>query len=639
MLRLMRKKAQSWMIKILFAVIIIVFVFFYGYGRRSGARRVIAEVNGTKIMDSLFISKYQKAYQNLARLYQNIYRDQFDEGMIDRVALRERVLNDLIDETLLVQQTEKLGLHVTPQELQAAVHSNPAFQVDGKFSEQRFMAVLQMNQMGVDEFEEMEERSRLITKVTDLITLGGVDVSDQEVFDAYGLANEKINLQFARFNPTTFEKSISTDESELDAYYSKHNTLFEIPPRVQVQYLIFAPDDFLKAVEISPEEIREEYEYNLDEYRVPKRVKVSHILIKVHGDNGEKAVEEAREKAEQILEEAKKGDGFAALARMYSEDKDSARNGGSIGWVKKGEKVPEFAEAAFSLEKGEFAPLVESEDGFHIVKAEDVQEERVESLEEVEGRIRAKLAKFKSRQLAEEETQEAFFSIYETKDLEIYAAQQGKPLMTTGLFSRDEQIKEVGGNLEFNREAFSLEEGAVSSPLEIGGKLYLLKVIKREAARVPAFEDVKEQVREEFVREKAMEKAKAAAEEMLREIKSGKSLAESAGARGLKLEETGFFERGGTYVPKVGPTRAFGKEVFSLSPDRSLLERVVSYGKVFFVMELKEQQKIDMEKFESEKEQYKKRLYAEKRGHIVQQWLESLRKKSEIKIREENVRL
>jgi len=559
--------------------------------------------------------------------------------MIDRIGLRERVLNELIDETLLVQEAERLSIRVSPQELQAAVHSNPAFQVDGKFNEQRFMAVLEINQMSVDEFQEAEERNRLIAKVTDLISLGGVELSDQEIFDAYALENEKINLQFVRFNPTAYEKSVSVDESEMEAFYSEKSALFETPPRVQVQYLVFATGDFLEVVEISPDEIREEYEYSRDEYQVPKRVKVSHILVKAEGDNGEKATEEARKRAEQILEEAERGDDFAALARKHSEDPDSAKEGGSIGWVRKGENVPEFAEVAFSLEKGEIGPLIQSQDGFHIVKVDDVEEARVKGFEEVEGAIRAELAGVKSRQLAEEEAQEAFFSVYETKDLEIYAAQQGKPLKTTGLFSRNERIEEVGGNLEFNNQAFSLEEGEVLSPVEIGGRIYLIKVIKREDSRVPAFEDVKEEVREELVREKAMEKAEAAAEEMLKEIQAGKSLAEAAAARGLTLEETGLFERGSRFVPKVGPTQDLGKEVFLLSLDRALLEKVVSYGKVFFTMELKEEQKVGMEKFESEKERYRKRLYAEKKGQILQQWLKSLKKKAEIEIREENLRL
>jgi len=627
------------MIKVLFGIIIIVFVFFYGYGRRLGRRRVIAEVNGTKIMDTLFTSEYQKAYQNLARLYQSIYKDRFDEGMIDRLALRERVLNDLIDETLVTQEAERLSLRVSREEMQAAVHSTPAFQVDGKFSQQKFLAILQMNEMSVEEFEEKEERGRLITKLTDLIGLGGVEVLDQEVLDAYALENEKINLQFVRFDPTTYEKSVSVsvDESEMEAYYSENNFLFETPPRVQVQYLVFATEDYLEGVEISPEEIREEYEYNLEEYQVPKRVEVSHILLKVEGENGEEAAEETRKRAEQVLEKATKGDDFAALAEEYSEDPVSAKKGGSIGWLRKGDKVPEFAEVAFSLEKGEIAPLIESDEGFHIVKVEDVEEERVKGLEEVKEKIRNELSRAKSRQLAEEEAQEAFFAIFETKDLEIYATQQGKPLKTTGLFSKDERVKEVGGNLDFNRQAFSLQEGEVSSPLEIGGKDYLMKVVKREIPRIPELEEVKEKVREKLLEEKATEKAKSAAEGLLQEVKAGTSLAGSATAGGLKMEETGFFKRGSGYVPKVGPTEALGTEVLSLSPDSPLVDKVMSYGRVFFVMELKEEEKIGMEKFESEKEEYRRKLYAEKRSRLLQQWLDGLRKKSNIKIREANL--
>lgn len=639
MLQLMRKKAQSWMIKVIFGVIIIVFVFFYGYGRKAGKGQVIAEVNGAKIGESLFRSKYQQAYQNLVRLYQSIYKERFNEGMIDRLGLGTRVLNELIDETLLVQEAERLSLRVSPRELQAAIHSNPAFQVEGEFNEQRFMAVLQMSDMSVDEFQEMEERNRLITKLSDLISLGGVELSDQEILDAYALENEKINLQFVRFNPTDYKDSVSVEDSEMEAYYSENSTLFETPPKVQVQYVVFGWDDFLETVEIKPEEIREEYEINRDEYRIPKRVKVSHILITPEGDDGEESVDEARKKAEQILEQAEKGEDFATLAKEHSRDPDSAENGGSIGWVREGERAPEFAEQAFALEKGEIGPLIESEDGFHVVKLDDVEEARVKGFGEVEGEIRAELARAKSRQVAEAKAEEAFFTIYETKDLLSYAAERGLTLKTTGLFSKEERLEGVDGNLEFNGHAFSLEEGEVSSPLEIGGKNYLIKMIKRESPRVPAFEEVKEEVREAVLREKATEKAKAAAEEILEDMKRKKSLTESASEKGLKVDETGYFERGSAYVPQVGPLQDLGQGIFSLSLEKPILEAVVSYGSVFFVMALKEEQKVEMEEFEAEKEQYRQRVYAEKRGRVFQQWLDSLRNKSEIKIREDNLRL
>jgi hypothetical protein len=241
--------------------------------------------------------------------------------------------------------------------------------------------------------------------------------------------------------------------------------------------------------------------------------------------------------------------------------------------------------------------------------------------------------------LVEEEAQEAFFAVYDATDLERYASEKGMSLKTTELFSRNERIKEVMGSPEFNDQAFSLQEGVVSSPLRIGDRLYLIKVIKREDPRIPAFHEVKEKVRKEVLREKAMDRAKSMAEDMLEETKTSKTMAESAMARGLEVEETGLFERSSTYVPEVGPAEHLGKDIFSLSPDSALLDKIVSYGGLFFVMELKEEEETDMEKFESEKEEYSKKLYAEKRGRILRQWLDSLRERSEIKIREENLRL
>jgi peptidyl-prolyl cis-trans isomerase D len=639
MLQLMRKKAQSWMIKVIFGVIIVVFVFFYGYRQKSDRRSVIAEVNGTKIADTVLISEYQKAYQNLVRLYQSIYKDAFDERMIDQIGLRARILNDIIDDTLMRQEAERLSLQVGPEELQAAVSSNPIFQVDGKFNQLRFQTVLQANQVGVDEFWESEERNRLMTKLTNLIGLGGVDLSDQEILNAYVTENEKINLQFIQFKASDYETSVTVNDSEIEAFYAENSTLFEMPPRVQVQYMVFAGEEFVDVVEISPEEVREEYEINLDDYQIPKRVKVSHIFIRRNGEDEDTAEQKARERAEEILERASEGDDFALLARDHSEDPDSVDEGGSIGWVTQGESVPEFAEMALSLEKGEIGPLVESEDGFHIVRVDDVQEERVKGLEEVEAEIRDRLIEAKSRQVAEEETEEAFFATFETKDLTGYAAGKGRALKTTAFFSRDEKLEEVGGNLEFNGHAFSLEEGEVSSPLKIGGKDYLIKLIKREDSRIPPIEEVKEDVKAAVLREKSKEKATVLAQNMVEEIRGTGSLTKTAAAKGLDVEETGLFERSSSFIPKVGPIKDMGKGISSLSSENPRLGEVVSYGSIFFVMELKEEQKIDMGKFEDDKEQYQKRVYAEKRGRILQQWLDSLRKKSEIKIRAENLPL
>ncbi len=92
-----------------------------------------------------------------------------------------------------------------------------------------------------------------------------------------------------------------------------------------------------------------------------------------------KMKEDLKAQAEKVLEEVKTGSDFAALATKYNTDSTSER-GGDLGWFGKGEMVPEFEQAAFSLKKGEVFPtLVESMYGYHIVRLVDKKTERVKN--------------------------------------------------------------------------------------------------------------------------------------------------------------------------------------------------------------------------------------------------------------------
>lgn len=76
----------------------------------------------------------------------------------------------------------------------------------------------------------------------------------------------------------------------------------------------------------------------------------------------------AKEKLEKILERIKGGEDFGKLAALYSDDPGSAKNQGELGWVKRGNLVPEFEAAAYNLEKDQISNIVQTEYGFHIIK-------------------------------------------------------------------------------------------------------------------------------------------------------------------------------------------------------------------------------------------------------------------------------
>lgn len=137
--------------------------------------------------------------------------------------------------------------------------------------------------------------------------------------------------------------------------------------------------NFEKNNEIKDDEMKEYYDENKDDF-YKDEVEASHILIKTTDDDGNALSEdkkaEAKKEAEEVLEKAKSGEEFSALAKEYSQDTGSAVNGGELGFFGKGQMVQEFEDAAFALKVGEISDIVESSYGYHIIKVTDKIDEQ-----------------------------------------------------------------------------------------------------------------------------------------------------------------------------------------------------------------------------------------------------------------------
>ncbi|MGD2126396.1 MAG: SurA N-terminal domain-containing protein, partial [Desulfobacteraceae bacterium] len=380
-LSLMRKHAKSWLIKFMIGMIAVVFIFYFGYSFRAGKGTKVAYVNGEVISGV----EYQKAYRNLLEGLQRQYKSVWSDNLIEVFDIKNRALENLINQKIIAQEARKIGLDVTEREIQQKIMAYPAFQFRGQFDESRYRALLQNNRMKPEDFEAAIAQELLREKVGQFL-MTFLPVTEQQVLDRYTFYNEKVKVSFVQFLPENFKGSIKIDEADLERYFDEHKEAYRIPEKIKLAYIVIDPADSKEGIKIAEEELIAYYEDNIAMFSEKKRVKARHILFKLKEDASEEDVKKVKEKASPVLKKARAGEDFASLAKKHSEG-PTAKQGGDLGYFSAGEMVKPFEEAAFKMKKGEISDLVRSRFGYHIIKIEDIKEARRKSLEESREQI------------------------------------------------------------------------------------------------------------------------------------------------------------------------------------------------------------------------------------------------------------
>ncbi len=628
MLRVLREHASSWMLRGILILVAVTFISWGGYSLiREKKLTYAAKVNGVLID----LNDYRDAYQGMIKQYRDAMGPSFSDKMIEELRLKERVLDDLISKVLILQEGARLGFAVQDDELRNSIESIPSFQVSGQFDLRLYERFLRLNRMSAAEFEQMQRESLLLSKVVNLIRLNGGKVSEEEVLETYLFENGRINLTFIKVNPEVFKGQVTVNEIEIKDYYQEHQEEFRIPSFLKIQYLLFRPSDFEGKVRVSSDEIKRYYDLRKERFKTPRRVRPREILIKVSREDPPEKVEEKRKKAEEILEKAKKTMDFGSLAKQYSES-NTAPKGGDMGWVQRGTLGEPIETTLFSMKKGELSSVLRGRDGFYIFKAEDVVEEKEKPLEEVKDQILQTLTKEKMKAEASRRADDAFYSLFRSRDLEGYAREKGIPIKTTGFFKEGEEIPEIGRDPSFHSSAASLKVEEISPVVSIPPNFYILKLLDQKESRIPSLEEVKEEVRRKVIAVKADEKARQVADELLEQIRGGKAINQIAKERGFRLEETGFFTRTEGLVPKIGPAGEFMSILSSLTEKNRMPKEVLRTKDGYFVVRLAASEHADKNKFSAMKKNLERRLIYQKQEEFFQNWLNQLRAKAKIEI-------
>ncbi len=521
MLEAIRERTKGWLAKVILALITIPFALFGidQYLQGAGSNVPIAKVDG----DAITVQEFGNALQNLRNRLQS--EGQTDLTILDRPELRQSVLDKLINDRLLSVEVKRANFSISDEQLSQYITSMPEFSVDGKFSEELYYQLLTQNRLTLKDFESSIRQDLKAQQAREGFASLAY-VPDSLVEQTLKAELQEREVSVAEIKTADYLSEVSIEAAQVQEYYEKNKDRFQVPEQVQLEFVLMSANTLLPTMQVTEDEVKRFFDDNADQFQGDEERRASHILIGFGLSPTPAAKEDARSKAEQILEEVKKNpEQFAEQARKHSQDPGSAQNGGDLGMFGRGVMVKSFDDAVFSMTPGAISDLVESEFGYHIIKLTEISGEAV-SLASVAPQIRGELIYQKALAKFTENAEDFSNIVYEqSTSLEPAAKAFGLDIQKTPWMSREDVARVFKSDrmrdLVFSEEA--LKDGRNTEAVEVApNSLMVARVAEYKPAAPRTFEEVKSGI-EEFLRVEAAAKiAIAKGEAALADLRAGK---------------------------------------------------------------------------------------------------------------------
>ncbi|MGE8100761.1 SurA N-terminal domain-containing protein [Pseudomonas fluorescens] len=516
MLQNIRDNSQGWIAKTIIGVIVALMALtgFDAIFKATTHRNDAAKVNGEEISQN---ELSQAVDMQRRQLMQQLGKD-FDASLLDEKMLREAALKGLIDRKLLLQGAEKSKFAFSEAALDQVILQTPEFQVDGKFSPERFDQVIRQLGYSRMQFRQMLAQEMLIGQLRAGLAGSGF-VTDAQV-QAFARL-EKQTRDFATLNVKADLAAVKLTDEEVKAYYDEHAKEFMTPDQVVIDYLELKKASFFDQVAVKDEDLQALYQKetaNLAEQR-----RAAHILIEVNDKVNEA---QAKAKIEEIQARLAKGESFEALAKEFSQDPGSAANGGDLGYAGPGVYDPAFEKALYALGKDQVSAPVRTDFGFHLIKLLGVEAPQVPSFASLKDKLTKELKTQQVEQRFVDATKQLEDAAFEASDLAQPAADLKLTVHTSAPFGR-EGGEGIAANRAVVTAAFSpevLNEGANSTGIELDPETVVVLRAKehRKPEQLP-LESVAASIRVQLTKEHASAAAKTKADELIASLRDGKT--------------------------------------------------------------------------------------------------------------------
>ncbi len=649
----------------------------------GGRTNDVGSINGVEISYQEFVNAVDQQIQNMKT---QTGKD-VEEGQMPQI--REQVWDALVSQKLIAQEIEDFGISVSDDEIRDVILGDnpPEFLkqsfIDslGNFNRQLYESALYdpRNKEALVNAEDYVRNQRLNEKLQSLL-YASISVSDAEIKRKYIDQNISMNVQYVLVDLNLFpDSTINMTDADLKEYYNSNPDKYEIVPQRKLKYILFS-DSPSEADSISSKKILENvasnyksdtasFKYFVEIYStepysrdtvlisalpetavneilksspgnligpvaspqgyvlynyissVPSNetyARASHILINQFGSDSANYKE-----AMKVYNELAGGASFEKAALEKSKDPGSGAKGGDLGWFNKGAMVPEFEKAVFEGKVGEVQKPVKTNFGYHIIIVTGKTNNKF-VVEKIVNPVATSAA-----------TKEATYS--KANDFSYVAEKNGfekeaelvnyKILETSAFVEKAYSIPGLGTNKRIMEFAFNNDVGTVSELFKVPTGYSVLMVSEIIEGGVKPFEEVKELVKIQVMKEKKYEKAKSIADDVKKKVGNDISKASQVNGK-VKVDTTGTFTGASGSVPKVGREFAIVEKAQDLEINK--VSDPVKGNKGYFLMKVLERTKFDSSAFSIQRTMIRDQLLNEKKSAYFSLWLSKTKEEAEI---------
>jgi peptidyl-prolyl cis-trans isomerase D len=505
----------------------------------SSSVAVAVSVNDQEISQS----SVEQAYQNERARLQQQYGEQFDllaSSPNFAQQVRAQATQGLISDALITQAISDLGLRVGDEQIKNEIRNMPEFQIDGKFNNEQYLAMLRQAGYSPAQFSQSlksdSARRQLLQMLTD-----SEFVLPTEIEVANTLQSQQRIAKVLTVNTNDFATSQQVTDEEINNYYQDNSQLFQSLEQVSVNYVLLDGTSLIDQVNVTDADIEDFYDIHKSDYQRAERRKVAHILI-------QGVTDESQEKAQAILLELNEGADFGEIASEKSDDTFSAKNNGELDWFEAGVMEPAFDEASFELTlESPVSEVVESPFGYHIIKLIALEEAQTQPLSDVKERVETTLKNEKANELYYDLHQTLSEVAFESPDnLEEAAGAISVDVQRSDLFTAD-TAPDVLSDQAVLQTVFDRnfrEEGMNSELIELSdNQAIVVRVNEYKDAALKPLSEVTEQIKTQLTAQKAQQLAKEYVQALTVKLNDNESIDVELADKGLSFSEDLTFSR------------------------------------------------------------------------------------------------